>query len=227
MPIKPENRILAEERKLLIKGTKSLGLVLSQKQIEAIFDYLNLLLLWNSRFNLTSIRSPEKILRLHFIDSLAIVKFLNPKSRLMDFGSGAGFPGIPIKIIYPEKELHLVEARRKKANFLSEVTRHLGLKGVHVHTKRGEKIRPQEVGLFSELVTRASGTLQDFLRISAPLLLPGGKGLIMGGPTMLGALTDEKTMKYVLELGFIESQLETYFLPIGKEKRILLIYTKG
>jgi len=223
-----ENLGLEEERELLTRGVSSLGLAITEKQIDAFFTYFNLLKSWNSRFNLTSIENPKLIIRHHFIDSIAVAPFIDPNGgRMMDIGSGAGFPGIPIKILFPEKELHLVEAQRKKINFLKEVTRKLNIKGLEVTETRAEKINLTQSGQYNEVITRASGPLQNFLRISAPLLLPGGKSLVMGGPTGLQGFRNEETRKSYLDLGFIESRLENYILPIGNEKRTLLIYTKG
>ncbi len=153
---------------LLKAGSDSLGLRLSQEQVDAFFTYLDLITLWNSRFNLTSIRKPETIIRLHFLDSLALAHFLDPEKRLMDLGSGAGLPGIPIKIFYPDKQVVLVEAHNKKANFLREVSRKLGIKAIRVVGERAEKLNLQEIGSFNEVVTRASGPIVNLIKISAP-----------------------------------------------------------
>ena len=213
-----------EGRELLLEGTRYLGLSLSQKQIDSFSSYLSLLLIWNSRFNLTSIKTPTLIIRLHFIDSLAIAPFIRPTGRLLDVGSGAGFPGIPLKIISPKKEVILVEPQRKKANFMREVIRTLKIDGMEVVEDRAEKIDPRMIGLFSEVVTRALGSPDLFLRISFPLLSTGGQSLIMHGPTGAG-LFGSKKMKCP-NARFSECRLEHYSLPIGGEQRTLLIYVK-
>ncbi len=213
-----------EGRELLLEGSRYLGLTLSQKQIDSFSSYLSLLLTWNSRFNLTSIKSPTLIIRLHFIDSLAIAPFISPSGRLMDVGSGAGFPGIPLKIISPKKEVILVEPQRKKANFMREVIRTLKIDGMEVIEERAEKIDPRMIGLFSEVVTRALGSPDLFLRISFPLLSTGGRSVIMHGPTGAG-LFGSKKLRHT-SVGFSERRLEHYDLPIGGEKRTLLIYVK-
>ena len=210
-----------------MNGASSLGIDLSEKQIGDFLSYVNLLLIWNSHFNLTSIESPELIIRHHFIDSLAITPFIDPTGRMMDIGSGGGFPGIPLKILFPEKEIHLVEAQRKRANFLREITRKLNLRGLQVTETRAEKINPEEIGPFNEVISRALGSLQNFLRLSAPFLFLGGRSLVMGGPTGIRAFSDEETSKSYLDFGFIKGRLENYILPLGNENRTLLIYTKG
>ena len=142
----------------------------------------------------------------------------------MDVGSGAGFPGIPLKIISPKKEVILVEPQRKKANFMREVIRTLKIDGMEVIEERAEKIDPRMIGLFSEVVTRALGSADLFLRISFPLLSTGSKSLIMHGPTGAGLFESKKMMQ--ASERFSASRLEHYDLPIGGEKRTLLIYVK-
>lgn len=224
MPRKQKNSGFSEGQELLLKGATDLGLGLSHQQVTAFSSYLSLLFSWNSRFNLTSIKAPALITRLHFIDSIAIAPFILPSGRIMDVGSGAGFPGIPLKIVFPAKEVFLVESQRKKANFLRAVVRSLGLEGVHVIEARAEKLSTQEVGLFSEVVTRAFGSLERFLKISAYFLCPEGRSMVMHGPTGNQLFRDMGNR--CKELGFRESRLENYPLPIGNEKRTLLIYVK-
>jgi len=224
LPSKQNDSGFVEGRKLLLEGTRNLGLTLSQKQIDSFSSYLSILLTWDSRFNLTSIKSPTLIIRLHFIDSLAISPFISPTGRLLDVGSGAGFPGIPLKIIAPKKEVILVEPQRKKANFMREVIRTLKIDGIEVIEERAETIDPSMIGLFSEVVNRALGSPDHFLRISFPLLSTGGQSLIMHGPTGAGLFGSKKLTR--TSVGFSERRLERYNLPIGGEKQTLLIYVK-
>ena len=225
----PDNPNISQESTgwdLLATGSKSLGLCLSQRQIDAFRTYLDLITLWNSRMNLTAIREPEAIIRLHFLDSLAIVRFLAPDERLLDLGSGAGFPGIPIKILYPDKQVVLVEAHGKKANFLREVIRKLKLKKIQIVGERAEKLSPREIGFLKELITRASGPLENLLRIAAPLLAPGGSFLIMSGPSGLKKFNAIEARGRAFNLGFKPGALEEYRLPIGQEARTLLTFTR-
>lgn len=124
----------------------------------------------------------------------------------------------------PKKEVILVEPQRKRANFLREVIRSLNLVGMEVVEERAENIDPHKIGLFSEVVTRALGSPDLFLRISFPLLSTGGRSLIMHGPTGAG-LFESKKIKCP-NARFSECWLERYDLPIGGEKRTLLIYGK-
>ncbi len=225
MPKKSASPGSQQSRQLLLRGTDALGIALSQKQVENFLSYIDLIQLWNSKFNLTAIRSTPLIVRHHFIDSLAIAPFTNPDKRLMDIGSGAGFPGIPLKIIFPDKEITLVDSQRKKINFLREVVRFLDLKCIEVVQARVEELSPSQNGLFGETVARAFGSLDQFLQISAGLLTPGGQALFMSGPKGPTAYTSIRDRS--IEQGFTKSRIESYLLPIGNEQRTLLIFSKN
>ena len=215
---------LQNDHDLLIVGARAVGLRLTNNQLEKFFSYLSLLQTWNSKINLTSIKDPSSIIRLHFLDSLAITPFISPNSRMLDIGSGAGLPGIPVKIALPQKEVVLVESQRKKANFLKEVGRMLGVKGLHIVEGRAETFAPEDIGPFREIVTRALGTLKQTLRIAAPFLCSGGDCLVMHGPK--GIQQFQSMVDRISEFEFSKSRLESYFLPIGNERRNLLIYNK-
>lgn len=211
-------------QELLISRASSLGLALSAEQGEQFSDYLSLLLLWNARTNLTAIRNPLLVLRHHFLDSLALTPFLTPSGRLLDVGSGAGFPGLPLKIALPQKQVVLVESRRKRGNFLREVIRSLDLKGVEVIEGRAEEIDPREVGLFDEVVTRAFGSSALFLRLSFPLLSSQGRSMIMHGPK--GEELFHRMSPYWKKLGYGAGKVERFLLPLGNEERSLLVFVK-
>src|SRR5882762_9088007 len=112
---------------------------LTQQNYERLHTYLELLLKWNARTNLTAIRDPEEIVRRHFGESLFTAQHLPKFNTLLDFGSGAGFPGIPIQLLYPEARITLAESQGKKSSFLREATRALGLSS-EVWAKRVEDL---------------------------------------------------------------------------------------
>ena len=148
---------------------------LSSKQMLAVGIYLDLLLQWNSRINLTAIRSPDDIVRRHFGESLFAARHLLPPGQeipsVIDIGSGAGFPGIPLKIWDAGIALTLVEAHQKKATFLREVARALGLENVTVLAQRAETISNR-----ADLVTlRAVEQFEQILPSARGLVKPGGK----------------------------------------------------
>jgi 16S rRNA (guanine527-N7)-methyltransferase len=211
-------------REALAAGTAGMGIRLAAAQIDSFLAYLSLLVQWSDKFNLTAVKEADTIVRRHFLDSLAILPFVPPDGRLLDIGSGAGFPGLPLKLALPEKELVLVEPRRKKANFLREVIRRLSLDGAWVTEKRAEELSVDAMGLFSEVVTRALGSADLFLQSSFPLLLPGGRSMIMHGPQ--GRHLLPKLQKQSAIVGFASSRMEELRVPAGGGERCLLIFSK-
>jgi 16S rRNA (guanine527-N7)-methyltransferase len=202
-----------------------LGIDLSLQKKELFLFYLSLLLRWNRKINLTSIKDLNLIIRRHFLDSIAVAPYLGQAGRLMDVGSGAGFPGLPLKIVLPRKEVVLVEARRKKANFLRDITRRLNVEGMQIIERRLEDLEARKIGLFDEVVTRAFGHPDLFLKLSSTLLSPGGRSLIMHGPKGVELFPTLK--KQSVAWRFTDARLEEFELPGGSEKRSLLIFAKG
>jgi 16S rRNA (guanine527-N7)-methyltransferase len=152
---------------------------LSEDQLHQLQLYLNLLLKWNTKINLTAIRNPEEIVRRHFGESLFAGEQLQPEagSALIDMGSGAGFPGLPIKILAPQTEVTLIESQQKKVAFLREAIRTLGVDGVSVHAGRaeGSQVRSQIVTL------RAIEKFESAVPVAASLLEPRGRLALLIG----------------------------------------------
>jgi 16S rRNA (guanine527-N7)-methyltransferase len=147
---------------------------LSNDQLSRVAIYLEQLLKWNAKINLTAIRGPEDIVARHFGESFLAARHLlledKPPSSAIDIGSGAGFPGLPMKIWFPNLALTLIESNGKKATFLREVCRALDLGGVEVISERAEDIRAQ-----ADLVTlRAVERFESILAVAQRLLKPAG-----------------------------------------------------
>jgi 16S rRNA (guanine527-N7)-methyltransferase len=142
-----------------------------------LLDYLALLVRWNAAYNLTAIRDPAEMVPKHLLDSLAIVPFVNGK--LADIGSGAGLPGVPLALALPQLEVTVVESNGKKARFLREAQRHLGLKNLQVAESRAEAFKPPQ--RFDCLVSRAFGSLAQFVLVGGHLLEDDGRLLAMKG----------------------------------------------
>jgi 16S rRNA (guanine527-N7)-methyltransferase len=212
---------LADARQVLITGSKILGVVLSSDQVDRFLSYLATLLQWNDTFNLTSISDPVAVVRLHFLDSLAIAPFVDTSGPILDVGSGAGFPGMPLKIIFPDVALTLVEPRRKRANFLRALIRQLQAKAINVIEGRVEDLSQQLAGSFSTVALRAVGNLEFLLPIIRPLLQPGGKCLIMHGPKGNAYFGSLRTL--ALQKGFADTRIHGYVIPLGNESRSLLV----
>lgn len=162
---------------------------LSEEQTERVSIYLDLLLKWNARVNLTAIRDPEQMVERHFGESLFAARQLvqhDTNFTVADVGSGAGFPGIPLKIYAPELQLTLIEAHGKKATFLREVVRAIGLTDVDVFAGRAEQWERT-----ADLVTlRAVERFEVVLPLATGLVAPGGRLAILVGASQ-GAKAEE------------------------------------
>jgi 16S rRNA (guanine527-N7)-methyltransferase len=153
------------------------GLPTLGRELAGRFEaYLALILRWNSRMNLTAIRGEEGILSRHFVESIACARALPPGTHtLLDFGSGAGFPGIPIALCRPEIAVTLAESQSKKAAFLHEAIRVLGIR-VSVHASRAESLE----GCWFDCVTmRAVDRMERAVPVAARLVSPGGSLVLM------------------------------------------------
>lgn len=129
----------AENKDFLVEGAKTFGIYLGGKTIETFELYLKELLKWNQKINLTAIRSEKGIVLKHFLDSLSVHPYLPNCSSILDIGSGAGFPGIPLKIIQPTLEVTLIDSVHKKVDFQKHIIRTLGLKGIEAIHGREER----------------------------------------------------------------------------------------
>jgi 16S rRNA (guanine527-N7)-methyltransferase len=139
--------------------------------------YLDLLLKWNARTNLTAIRDPEEIVRRHFGESLFAARHIPPEARnLLDFGSGAGFPGLPIQLLRPELTVTLAESQNKKATFLREVVRTLGLK-TEIWAARVEDMPP--LRSFDVVAMRAVDDMATAISAARSRIAPGGQLLLL------------------------------------------------
>lgn len=163
-----------DEIDVLINGARGLGIEMSLRQKEQFQGYYHLLREWNQKINLVSLRGSEELFRSHFLDSLWCSRGydLQPPMRVLDLGSGAGFPGLPIKICYPQLDMVLLEARRKKCLFLQEAIRVLGLKNCQVIHGRAEEFGhlPEYREKIQCVVARALAAIPVLVELSLPFL---------------------------------------------------------
>ena len=154
------------------------ALCLSSEPLAArLLDYVALLVRWNATYNLTAIRDPVEMVSKHLFDSLSIAPFV--RGTLADIGSGAGLPGIPLALALPDLNVTVVESNGKKARFLREAQRSLSLKNLSVAESRAESFEAST--RFDCLVSRAFGSLAEFVRVGGHLLADGGRLLAMKG----------------------------------------------
>jgi 16S rRNA (guanine527-N7)-methyltransferase len=152
------------------------GLGLSSEQIGQVLAYLELLLRWNRKINLTGIRDLESCLRRHFGESLYLGRWVELQGRLLDIGSGAGFPGLCLKIIFPDLSVTLLEPVGKKRAFLKEVARVCGMNLVEVRRERLEDFAGGGgAGLYDAATARAVGHLEELIPLASACLKPGGE----------------------------------------------------
>jgi 16S rRNA (guanine527-N7)-methyltransferase len=164
---------------LLALGIDELGLNLSDANIADLELFLQEMGRWNQVHNLTSIEDEKDSIRLHLIDSIAVLPVLRqflkgPTPKIADLGSGGGLPAIPIAIVQPQWHLTLIEAIRKKTAFLQHVRGKLKLKNIEVLSERVESVAMQQSGQFDAVISRAFTNLARFLELSLPLLKPEG-----------------------------------------------------
>jgi len=162
----------------LKRGLIALGLTLDRDTQQRLLDYIALIEKWNRVYNLTAIREPEKMVSRHLLDSLAVAPHLHAK-RLLDVGSGAGLPGIPLALAKPDTHVILLDSNHKKAAFLNQAVIELKLKNAEVCSERVESWQTQN--RFDVIISRAFSDMGEFVRITRHLLAPGGMFAAMKG----------------------------------------------
>ncbi len=166
------------EHEVLAVGARDLGIALDSRGGEMLLRLVDELELGNAQFNLTAIRDRPGMLRKHVLDSLSLQPYLRG-SRVADIGTGAGFPGLPLAIVNPQRSFTLVEGTGKKARFVEQTALALGCDNVQVVHSRAESYRPFE--LFDTVVARALSSLADFAAYAGHLCAPDGRLLAMKG----------------------------------------------
>jgi 16S rRNA (guanine527-N7)-methyltransferase len=202
---------------------------LSERMIAVLASYERELIEWNSKFNLTAVRDPASILTKHFLDSFSctLAWGSQPPRRLIDVGTGAGFPGIPLRILYPGLKLTLVESVGKKAMFCEHIVRLLGLDGVEVIKGRAEDVgcAPEHRERYDWAVARAVANLPVLCEYLLPLVRIGGTALAMKGESgPAEAQSAEKAMKM---LGGKLKQVIPVDLPGIADERYLILVEKS
>lgn len=206
-----------------------MGLQLSREQIAAFKLLEDELLEWNSHFNLTAIRDKEGIETKHFLDSLTCLMALDAASTprsLIDIGTGAGFPGIPLKLILPQMRLTLVESIQKKAGFCTHIVEKLGLRQVQVLAERAEEVgqNPEHRESYDLATARAVAAMPTLVEYLLPLVRIGGLVIMQKGESaQLEALQSEKVIQ---RLGGKIKVILPVVLPGVVDERYLVVLEK-
>lgn len=166
--------------KMLADGAQALGIELSSAQQQQLLDYVGLLNKWNKAYNLTAVREPAEMVVRHLLDSLSVLPHVQA-TEIVDVGTGAGIPGIPLAIALPSLKVTLLDSNGKKTRFAKQAALELGLANVEVVQARAEQYRNAS----PQVISRAFASLPDMLDVAGHLLAPGGRML-----AMKAALTD-------------------------------------
>lgn len=205
-----------------------LGIRLSPAQLSAFSCYEQELLEWNSRFNLTAIESPEEVRIKHFLDSLTcwLVMRDAPVSKVVDVGTGAGFPGLPLKIFNPRFSLSLIESVGKKAAFCNHLIQKLRLEDVRVIQERAEAVgqNPEHREGYDWAIARAVANLPVLMEFLLPLVRVGGKALAMKGSN--APAEAQMAERAIRLLGGKLQRLLPITLPGVAEERYLVVVDK-
>ncbi|MGE5789355.1 MAG: 16S rRNA (guanine(527)-N(7))-methyltransferase RsmG [Syntrophaceae bacterium] len=210
-------------REILLKAAREMGLEMTEGQIALFETYRETLLLWSGRMNLVSLQSELDLPVRHFIDSLTLLPYLAAgPATLLDIGSGAGFPAIPVKIFRKDLHVTLLEASRKKCSFLKEVIRRLGLRDVAVLNCRLEELLKQDPRpAYDWIVSRATLKLPELVELGIPLLKPGGILAAMKGPGF-EAETEELNSSESKNFRLVGNY--SFRLPVtGDQRHIILV----
>jgi 16S rRNA (guanine527-N7)-methyltransferase len=203
-------------------GARLLSIELPEKSLALFERYMQELVAWNARINITALKTPDEIMIKHFLDSLSILAFMPEKGCVADVGSGGGFPGIPIKIARPALQLTLIEAARKKANFLRHIMRSLTLEAVEIWAARVEHL-PEEKQ-FDCVVSRAFADLKKYLQVAAPLAKEQGTVVAMKGRNIASELrAAEESLK---KNGLVIAQKRSFLLPYNGGARNIVVFKK-
>lgn len=210
----------------LIKLANVINIEINNEQTEKFYKYMKLLQEWNEKINLTTITDEEEIILKHFVDSLTALKYINDNDKLIDVGTGAGFPGIPIAIMMPNTQITLLDSLNKRINFLNEVIRKLDLKNVQtIHSRSedcGKDISKREK--YDIAIARAVANLTILSEYLLPFVKIGGKMICMKGSNVEEELNNAEFA--IKELGGEVTLKDEFCLPYSDIKRNIIIAKK-
>ena len=211
--------------KELLEKLELINIKLNEKQVQEFYNYMNLLISWNEKINLTAIIDPKEIIVKHFMDSLVVKKHLRPKDIVADIGTGAGFPGVPLKIVCKENKFVLIDSLNKRINFLNEVIRENQLNLIDAVHSRAEDIGHDKNyrEKFDIVLSRAVAKLNVLAEYMLPLVKVNGKCICLKGPNIKEEIEEAKNAINIL--GGKITNIEEYKLPGTDIERTLIEIT--
>ena len=223
--------MLKEDENILIDGAQKIGINLNKEQIKKFSQYLELLIQWNQKINLTSLKTPPEIIIKHFLDSISCIKVFDKYIdiegiSIIDVGTGAGFPGIPIKIVCPSISLSLLEARKKKTIFLEKIVEEMNFQRVEILNGRAEAFGkcPDYREKYDIALSRAVALLSTLSEYCLPLIRVGGLFVAQKGRSYKEEI--DKALKTVQLLGGELIGVENVRIPFINQERYLLVIKK-
>lgn len=200
------------------------GCSLPKEAVEKLLRHASEMLRWNRAIRLTAITAPEDVAVKHILDSLLLVSFGPFPGGTLDFGSGAGYPGIPLAIAVPDSRIVLLESSGKKCAFLSHIRSILDLRNVEVVQGRLTGRNPLSLGRFGQIVTRAALPPREAAALLVPFLLPGGRLFLMTGPGETDCRSPNGNSAaprdlFLLPRGAAHGRRRRFLLPLGKGVR--------
>ena len=217
---------IEEFKEIMIFYGEKIDIKFTEEQLNQFYEYMNLLLEWNEKINLTAITDPSEVILKHFIDSLTINKYIKENSTLADVGTGAGFPGIPLKILRPDLKITLVDSLNKRINFLNEVINKLNLVNIEtVHSRIedfGKDKKYREI--FDFVTARAVANLAVLSEYLLPIAKVGGQCVCMKGSSVEEELSNGKNAIKVL--GGKIKNIDEFVLPDSDMSRNVIIIDK-
>lgn len=208
------------------KLAKEIHLDIDRSKIVKFYEYMNLLLEWNEKINLTAITEQNDIILKHFIDCLTIKKYLKDNDKIVDIGTGAGFPGIPLAIMSEANKFTLVDSLNKRVNFLNDVKEKIDLKNIEAIHARAEEFGQNKIyrEKYDIAVSRAVANLSVLLEYLLPTVKVGGKVICMKGSQVQDEINEAK---YALkELGGVIKLTDEFCLPETDMKRNIIVIEK-
>lgn len=214
---------IEEFKKVFLEEADKNNIKVEDNEIEKLYKYMIGIIEWNDKVNVTAITEEKLFIVKHFIDSLLINHYLQGKERIIDIGTGGGFPGIPLKILNPNKKFTLIDSVNKKLNVIRDLSEKIELKNLEVIHARAEDLASKKEyrEKYDVATTRAVSNLSTILEYMLPFIKVGGIAICMKGPNYKEELDEAK--KAIEILGGKFEHIETFNLEGEMERNILVI----
>lgn len=208
----------------LKEKSNKINVKIKDKEVEQFYEYMNSLLEWNEKINLTAITEPKEVILKHFIDSITIQKYIQKENSVVDVGTGAGFPGIPLNIVNNEAKYTLVDSLNKRIKFLNEIIDKLSLKNIETVHSRAEDFAKENRETYDVATSRAVAALNVLLEYLLPLVKVGGLCICMKGSNVQEEI--EASSNALKILGGQIEKVEQITLPDSDIIRNIVIVRK-